>query len=107
MKAVCILLYRKAMQELEAWRTEKTHQALLVTGARQVGKTTIVREFARKKYEDLAEINFVETPSAAQTLNAATNEKDLLLRLSVLAESISCQAKRFFSLMRCRNAEIC
>ncbi len=85
MKAVCILLYRKAMQELEAWRTEKTHQALLVTGARQVGKTTIVREFARKKYENLAEINFVETPSAVQTLNAATNEKDLLLRLSVLA----------------------
>ncbi len=84
LKAVFSLLYRKAMQNLEAWRLEKTHQALLVTGARQVGKTTLVREFARQNYENLAEINFVETPSAVRTLDAAVNENDLLLRVSVL-----------------------
>ena len=84
MKAVFAMLYRKAMKDLETWRQEKTHQALLVTGARQVGKTTLVREFARQSYESLVEINFVETPSAVQTLSAAVNQKDLLLRISVL-----------------------
>lgn len=78
------MLYRKAMVKLEAWKAEKTHQALLITGARQVGKTTLVREFAKQNYALLAEINFVENADAARTLNAAKNSEDLLLRMSVL-----------------------
>lgn len=83
-KAQLIMLFRTAMQDLEAWKEEKTNQALLVTGARQVGKTTLIREFAKKSYTSFAEVNFVSNPAAAKTLNAATNEKDLLLRVSVL-----------------------
>ncbi|MBM6687115.1 AAA family ATPase, partial [Faecalicatena contorta] len=48
---------RKAYDELLAWKSGKTRQALLVTGARQAGKTYIVREFGRTEYEHLIEFN--------------------------------------------------
>lgn len=56
----------------------------MITDARQVGKTTLVREFAAQEYRTLAEVNFFENPLAVQTLANATNADDLTLRLSVL-----------------------
>ena len=83
-KAVVRVLFRTAMHNLQSWKASKTHQGLLITGARQVGKTTLVREFAKRNYPALAEVNFVLNPSAVQTLSAARNGNDLLLRISVL-----------------------
>jgi uncharacterized protein len=81
------MLKRDAYQDMLEWKRLKTHQGLLVTGARQVGKTTLVREFAHQNYKELAEINFLENPQAIQIVQEATNSKDLLLRLSVLTNS--------------------
>ncbi|WP_270471120.1 ATP-binding protein [Collinsella intestinalis] len=72
------------MKKLYEWKKTKTRQALMITGARQVGKTTLVREFAFQEYRRLAEVNFFETPLAVETLAAAKNVDDLLLRLSAL-----------------------
>lgn len=79
------MLNRSVMEKLRAWKKTKTRQALMITGARQVGKTTIVREFASQEYRALAEINFFENPRAVETLAVARNVDDLMLRLSVLA----------------------
>lgn len=78
------MLQRSAMKKLYEWKKTKTRQALMITGARQVGKTTLVREFAFQEYRRLAEVNFFETPLAVETLAAAKNVDDLLLRLSAL-----------------------
>lgn len=72
------------MKSLYEWKRTKTHQALMITGARQVGKTTLVREFTAQEYRTLAKVNFFENPLAVQTLADATNADDLILRLSVL-----------------------
>lgn len=45
------MLERKALDEINAWKESPAKTALLVTGARQVGKTYLVREFARKRYK--------------------------------------------------------
>ena len=37
------MLRRKAEREMEAWKREDSQRALIVTGARQVGKTTMLR----------------------------------------------------------------
>lgn len=79
------MLKRHAYDRLLDWKRFKTKQALLVMGARQVGKTTLVRHFAATEYANLAEINFIETPGAAETVAQATNAEDLRLRLSVLS----------------------
>ena len=56
--------------------------ALLLTGARQIGKTYSVREFATKNFKSFIEINFVESPEAIEIFSNAKNCSDILLRLS-------------------------
>jgi predicted AAA+ superfamily ATPase len=79
------MLKRKAYKRLLEWKETKTKQGLLVTGARQVGKTFIIREFAREHYSNFVEFNFIDDKEAARTLSAAENSTDLFRRLSLLA----------------------
>lgn len=58
-----------------------SRNALLVTGARQTGKTFSIREFG-KSFKSFIEINFVESPDAIEVFKEAKGSEDLLLRLS-------------------------
>ena len=60
-----------------------TRNALLVTGARQTGKTYSIREFG-KSFKSFVEINFVEMPEAVDAFKGAKSCEDILLRLSLL-----------------------
>ena len=60
-----------------------TKKALLLTGARQTGKTYSVREFGRT-FKSFIEINFVENPEAVEVFANARNTADILLRLSAM-----------------------
>ncbi len=82
------MLQRVATQQLLEWKQTKTKQALMVMGARQVGKTTIIRDFAAREYSTVAEINFFGNTRAIETLAAATDVDDLLLRISVLTGKV-------------------
>ena len=65
---------------------DNTKMALMLTGARQVGKTNAFRRLAQRKYEHYVEINFIETPAAKQIFQGAQNAKEILLRLSAFAD---------------------
>ena len=57
------MLKRKIEAEIKTWYDIKPkHNALLVMGARQVGKTFSIRRFAEKHYASVIEINFERTP---------------------------------------------
>ncbi|MEA2115316.1 MAG: ATP-binding protein [Thermodesulfobacteriota bacterium] len=56
---------RNAEQYLKSWRQEITHKPLVIRGARQVGKTYLVRSFARE-FGNLVEINFERNPEIAE-----------------------------------------
>jgi predicted AAA+ superfamily ATPase len=81
------MLKRKAYAMLEAWKKNKTNQGLLVTGARQVGKTTLIREFAKANYERVAEVNFFENKDAVKTISEARDAKDLFMRITALSRT--------------------
>lgn len=81
------MLTRSSLSNLSDWKRYKTHQGLMVFGARQVGKTTLIREFAAQNYDSIAEVNFYENPTAVEMLSAARDTKDLLMRLSVLTKT--------------------
>ena len=85
------MLKRKALAGLENWKNSKekagVNHSLLVTGARQVGKTTLIREFASSNYKNIAEINFVENTPAVETVAGARDAKDLFLRISALTDT--------------------
>lgn len=60
--------------------------ALLLTGARQIGKTYSVRQFAKEHFKSFIEINFVETPEAVGIFSNAKSSADILLRLSAFTD---------------------
>jgi len=80
------MLKRKAYQDMLFWKTHKRKQALLVSGARQVGKTFLIREFGRTQYEFFAELNLFENVQAKATLDGAVDSADLFLRISALVD---------------------
>lgn len=78
------MIERKVEQRLERFRQED--KALLITGARQVGKTFIIREFGKQAYQSFIEINFLEDKTAASLFENTRDSRDLLLRLSAIAD---------------------
>ena len=52
------MLKRKMYEQLLRWKNNKGKECLMIKGARQVGKTYLVREFAKAEYESFVEINF-------------------------------------------------
>lgn len=79
------MIARKIEQILEEFYEKEEKKALLVTGARQIGKTFSIREFG-KRYSSFVEINFLENKTACSLFEKAENSEDILLRLSMIAE---------------------
>jgi predicted AAA+ superfamily ATPase len=57
-------------------------RALLVTGARQVGKTFSIRKVGKECFNQVVEINFIEHPEAIELFKGHKGANDLLMRLS-------------------------
>ena len=51
-------MYRIAMEELKRWKAKKTRKPLIIRGARQVGKTWLMKAFGAAEYENTVYINF-------------------------------------------------
>jgi predicted AAA+ superfamily ATPase len=72
------------MVRLLEWKNSKNKYALLIKGARQVGKTFIVREFAREYYKNFIEINFEKQPSAKKAFEGDLDARTIMLNLSTM-----------------------
>ena len=62
-----------------------TNKALLLSGARQVGKTYAIRRYARQAGLNLVEMNFLLQPETKRIPEGAANVQELLLRISAYA----------------------
>lgn len=85
------------------YSTQKT--ALMLTGARQTGKTYAIRQFANK-FKSFIEINFIEHPEAVELFEGVTSADDILLRISAFADAplIKGDTLIFFDeVQRCEN----
>ena len=78
------MIKRKITQYLEQFFKEST-KALLVTGARQTGKTFAIRHYGSTHYAHFVEINFVDNPRAKNIFSRSHGAQELLLRLSAFA----------------------
>lgn len=68
---------------IDHFKISKT--ALLIEGARQIGKTFSIRQFG-KKFKTYIEINFIEQPEAISLFKDLSDTKDLLARLSLFTK---------------------
>ena len=79
------MLKRKIDKVLERFHADPSRKALLLTGARQVGKTFSVREFGRSHYDVFIEFNFIRNADARTIFSNVNDVEDVLLRISALA----------------------
>lgn len=80
------MLRRKLTDQLERWK-RMPGKALLVTGARQIGKSYAIREFGKRSYACYFEVNLLLDSEAAGILTTARNAADFINRVALLSPS--------------------
>lgn len=79
------MLYRKIESVIEEHLQSQSKKVLLIDGARQVGKTTIIRYVGQKRFENFIEINMVEDVLGNQLFSNVKTVEDFYLQVSMLA----------------------
>ena len=77
------MLKRKVDVFLQEWKNRE-HNPLIIKGARQIGKTTSIMEFAKKNYDSVIEINFISNPEYIQIFKGGFDVDSIVLELSIL-----------------------
>ena len=77
------MLNRDIVNEMKTWKQNNTDKCLMIHGARQVGKTYIVRYFGEQEYKAFYEINFLETPEIKKVFSGNLDTKTLMLNFSL------------------------
>jgi predicted AAA+ superfamily ATPase len=65
------------MGDLVKWKNQKQRKPLILWGARQVGKTWLLKEFGSREYSNVAYINCDEIPAMAEALTDFNHAQDL------------------------------
>lgn len=75
---------RSIITQLKAWKQSPLRKPLILAGARQVGKTYILREFGKREYENVAYINCDNNPAVAGLFAEDYDMKRVLLVIGAL-----------------------
>ncbi len=76
-------MYRIAMEKLKKWKQSKHRKPLIIEGARQVGKTWLMKEFGRQEYQDTIYINFDSNSRMAELFAADLDVERLIMGLEL------------------------
>ena len=76
-------MYRKAIEKLYSWKESKRRKPLIIEGARQVGKTWLMKEFGRKAYENVVYINFDSNSRMAELFSADLDTARLIMGIEL------------------------
>ena len=72
---------RTAMGELLAWKERGHRKPLLMFGARQVGKSYLLEQFAKENYENYALLNLESDPRIAQAFEGSLEPRNVISNL--------------------------
>lgn len=78
-------MYRIAIEKLRKWKQSKRRKPLIIEGARQVGKTWLMKEFGRQEYENTIYINFDSNSRMAELFASDLDTDRLILGLELYA----------------------
>lgn len=78
-------MYRIAIEKLYKWKNSKHRKPLIIEGARQVGKTWLMKEFGKQAYEDTVYVNFDSNSRMADFFAADLDTDRLVLGLELYA----------------------
>ena len=99
---------RKIIKNLLDWKNNPNKQPLLLRGARQIGKTFIVRDFGKKYYNNFIEINFERDKKLKSIFNEDLNPKRILSEIEIHTKKRLSNLKDslifFDEIQECKNA---
>lgn len=78
-------MYRIAIETLMKWKQSKRRKPLMIEGARQVGKTWLMKEFGRQAYADTVYINFDSNSRMAELFSSDLDTDRLIMGLELFA----------------------
>lgn len=78
-------MYRVAMENLLNWKQSKHRKPLIIEGARQVGKTWLMKEFGRQTYKNTVYINFDSNSRMAELFASDLDTDRLIMGLELYA----------------------
>lgn len=76
-------MYRKLLEELKAWKNDVHRKPMIIRGARQVGKTWLMKEFGRTCYEKCAYISMDENEIMEDVFRDAFDIKRIITALEI------------------------
>lgn len=79
------MLYRKITKRIEQYLTSNSDRMLMIDGARQIGKSYIIRHVGQKMFSNYIEINMEEDKLGERIFAEARTTKDFYMSLSVVA----------------------
>lgn len=82
------MLKRKLYSDLINWKNNHDHKCLMVLGARQVGKTYLIREFGKKEYKSFIEMNFVKNPELKSIFAGELQTEEIYKRMTAMIKNI-------------------
>ena len=80
------MLSRKVDAVLDEFLRQNAKEALLIDGARQVGKTFSIRAFGKRHFKHVVEINFIKTRGAKDLFAGVDDVSDLFVKISALCK---------------------
>ena len=78
-------MYRAAIEDLKAWKAKKNRKPLIIRGARQVGKSWLMKEFGTREYEDMIYVSFDNNERMANLFEGSMNVERLIAGLELYA----------------------
>lgn len=78
-------MYRTAMEQLQKWKAKKRRKPLIIRGARQVGKTWLMKEFGTREYERMVYINFDNNERMKKLFEGCLEVERLIIGLELYA----------------------
>ncbi|MFC2089345.1 ATP-binding protein [Bacteroidota bacterium] len=74
---------RSAYKDLISWKENKDRKPLILQGARQVGKTYLVKEFGKQEYKNLYYLNFEEDPNISSLFESSLNPEIIINNINL------------------------
>lgn len=98
---------RKIMDNLRTWKKQAARKPLLLMGARQVGKTYILKKFGEEEFHNTVYLNFEDNPRLRQLFDAGLDPEIILKSLNIEMDTEIVQGKTlliFDEIQECPNA---
>lgn len=79
---------RSLLNKLLVWKEKKSRKPLLIDGARQTGKTFLLKELLGSTFDNVLRIDFLESPELAEAFIGSLNPNDIISNIELLTGEV-------------------